>query len=115
MKTIYIVEQLFGRADWEQEWSAWYNGNLNVLLGVPGFRSVMDVTFRKWLLTKGINPSELNIVEASFPQMRDLLKGGQLDAVAVVEPFKSRIIGDQTGNNVADYLADLGPDLLGPM
>ena len=32
MKTIYIVEQLFGRADWEQEWSDWYNGNLNVLL-----------------------------------------------------------------------------------
>jgi hypothetical protein len=39
MKTIYIVEQLFGRADWEQEWSDWYNGNLNVLLSVPGFRS----------------------------------------------------------------------------
>ena len=39
MKTIYIVEQLFGRADWETEWSDWYNGNLNVLLAVPGFRS----------------------------------------------------------------------------
>ena len=39
MKTIYIVEQLFGRADWEQEWSDWYNGNLDVLLSVPGFRT----------------------------------------------------------------------------
>jgi hypothetical protein len=37
--TIYMVEQLFARADWEQEWSDWYNGNLNVLLAVPGFRS----------------------------------------------------------------------------
>lgn len=37
--TIYMVEQLFARADWEQEWSDWYNGNLNVLLSVPGFRS----------------------------------------------------------------------------
>ena len=39
MKTIYIVEQLFARADWETEWSDWYNGNLSVLLAVPGFRS----------------------------------------------------------------------------
>ncbi len=39
MKTIYIVEQLFGRADWEQEWSDWYNTNLDVLLRVPGFRT----------------------------------------------------------------------------
>lgn len=37
--TIYMVEQWFARADWEQEWSDWYNGNLNVLLSVPGFRS----------------------------------------------------------------------------
>lgn len=37
--TIYMVEQLFARADWEQEWSDWYNGNLNVLLSVPGFRT----------------------------------------------------------------------------
>ncbi|MBM3341541.1 MAG: hypothetical protein FJY56_05445 [Betaproteobacteria bacterium] len=36
---IYMVEQHFARADWEQEWSDWYNGNLNLLLSVPGFRS----------------------------------------------------------------------------
>lgn len=36
---IYMVEQHFARADWEQEWSDWYNSNLNVLLSVPGFRS----------------------------------------------------------------------------
>lgn len=37
--TIYMVEQLFARADWEQEWSDWYNENLKVLLAVPGFRT----------------------------------------------------------------------------
>jgi hypothetical protein len=37
--TIYMVEQLFARADWEAEWSAWYNENLKVLLAVPGFRT----------------------------------------------------------------------------
>jgi len=34
-----MVEQLFARADWEAEWSAWYNENLKVLLAVPGFRT----------------------------------------------------------------------------
>ncbi len=84
-------------------------------VGVPGFRSMMDVSFRKWLLTKGVKPAEVNIVEASFPQMRDLLKGGTLDAVAVIEPFRSRITSDQTGIKVADYLAELRPDMLAAM
>ena len=35
--TIYMVEHLFSRPDWEAEWNAWYEGNLKVLLGVPGF------------------------------------------------------------------------------
>ena len=35
--TIYMVEHLFSRPDWEKEWNAWYEGNLKVLLGVPGF------------------------------------------------------------------------------
>ena len=84
-------------------------------VGVPGFRSLMDVSLRKWLLTKGVNPSEVNLVEASFPLMRDLMKGGTLDAVAVIEPFRSRITGDQTGNKLADYLSDLSPDMLAAM
>ena len=35
--TIYMVEHLFSRPDWEAQWNAWYEGNLKVLLGVPGF------------------------------------------------------------------------------
>jgi hypothetical protein len=37
--TIYMVQHAFSRPDWEDEWNAWYEGNLKVLLGVPGFRS----------------------------------------------------------------------------
>jgi hypothetical protein len=37
--TIYMVEHLFARPEWEAEWNAWYEGNLKVLLGVPGFRT----------------------------------------------------------------------------
>lgn len=82
-------------------------------LGVPGMRSIADVLLRKWLLDNGVQPSKVNLVEASFPQMKDLLKGGTVDAVAVLEPFRSRIVADQTGYRLADYVAEVNPDLLG--
>lgn len=37
--TIYMVEHSFARPDWEAEWNAWYEANLKILLGVPGFRT----------------------------------------------------------------------------
>lgn len=82
-------------------------------VGVPGMRSIADVLLRKWLLDQGVQPSKVNLVEASFPQMKDLLKGGTVDAVAVLEPFRSRIVADQTGYRLADYVAEVNPDLLG--
>lgn len=82
-------------------------------VGVPGVRSIADVLFRKWLLDKGVNPARVTIVEAPFPQMKDLLKGGTLDAVAVLEPFRSRIVADNTGFRLADYVAEVNPDVLG--
>lgn len=82
-------------------------------VGVPGLRSTGDVMFRKWLQEKGANISKVSIVEASFPQMKDLLKGGTLDAVAVLEPFRSGIAADNTGYRLADYMAEVNPDLLG--
>lgn len=82
-------------------------------VGVPGLRSIADVLLRKWLIDKGVNPSRVNIVEAPFPQMKDLLKGGTVDAVAVLEPFRTRIVSDNTGFRLADYVAEVNPDLLG--
>ena len=37
--TIYMVQHAFSRPEWEDEWNAWYGGNLKVLLGVQGFRT----------------------------------------------------------------------------
>lgn len=81
-------------------------------LGVPGFNSSMDISIRKWLMDRNVNPSDVNIVEAVFPQMHDLLANGTLDAAIVLEPFRSLIIGDGTGINVRDFFADLSPDAL---
>jgi NitT/TauT family transport system substrate-binding protein len=83
-------------------------------VGVPGFNSSMDITFRKWMMDRhipyGDGPGQVHLVEAIFPQMHDLLAGGQLDAALVIEPFRTLIIKDGTGNNVRDYFSDLSPD-----
>jgi NitT/TauT family transport system substrate-binding protein len=83
-------------------------------VGVPGFNSSMDITFRKWLMDRhipyGDGSGQVHFVEAIFPQMHDLLAGGQLDAAIVLEPFRSRIIGDGTGTNLRDFFSDLSPD-----
>ena len=82
-------------------------------VGVPGFRSAGDLLFRKWLLDKGVQPAKVNIVETPFPQMRDMLKGEKLDAAAVLEPFRGRMVEDKTGYRLSDYVAEVNPDLLG--
>jgi len=82
-------------------------------VGVPGGRGIAEILFRKWLLLNKVQASRVTIVETPFPQMKDLLKGGTVDAVAVLEPFRSRIITDGTGYKVADYVAEVNPDLLG--
>jgi len=85
-------------------------------VGVPGFNSSMDITFRKWMMDRhipyGNGPGQVHLVEAIFPQMHDLLAGGQLDAALVIEPFRTLILKDGTGNNLRDYFSDLSPDAL---
>lgn len=82
-------------------------------VGVPGMRSIADVLLRKWLMDRGVQTSKVMLVEATFPQMSDLLKSGTLDAVAVLEPFRTRIVADKVGFRLADFAAEVNPDLLG--
>lgn len=76
-------------------------------VGVPGLNSVIDVVFRKWLKQKGVAVESVSLVEAPFPQMNDMLRGGTVDAVAVLEPFRSKIIADGNGVKVADYFSEV--------
>ena len=82
-------------------------------VGVPGLNSFFDVVFRKWLLNNKVALNQVSFIETPFPQMRDLLKGGTIDAVLAIEPFRTRIVGDNTGYRVADVVSEVHPDLLG--
>lgn len=81
-------------------------------VGVPGFNSVLHVLFQKWLLNHKIPLNQVSMIEAPFPQMKDLLKGGTLDAVLVIEPFRARILEDKTGYRVADYHTEVRDNIL---
>jgi NitT/TauT family transport system substrate-binding protein len=72
-------------------------------VGVPGLNGLLDVMFRKWLADKGVDTRRVSYVETSFPQMSDLLKSGNIDAVVAVDPFYSRILDQKTGVLVDDY------------
>ena len=81
-------------------------------IGVAGFNSTMDVFVRKWLKLKGVDPRDVTFVEAAFPQMPDLLKGGTVDAVTITEPMRSIALNSGAGYVFADYVAEYFPDLL---
>jgi NitT/TauT family transport system substrate-binding protein len=78
-------------------------------IGVPGINGLLDVVFRQWLAKKGIDTKKVTYVEASFPQMSDMLRAGTVDAVVTVDPFYSRILDQKTGYLVDNYTSVL-PD-----
>ncbi|MEC7762096.1 MAG: ABC transporter substrate-binding protein [Pseudomonadota bacterium] len=59
-------------------------------VAAPGLNSIQHVLFQKWLGEAGVDPRDVSFVEAPFPQMGDMLKGGTVDAALMVEPFLSR-------------------------
>jgi len=81
-------------------------------VGVPGFNGVNHVMLLRWLKDKGVEAKQVTFVEAFFPQMSDLLKGGQIDAAVPVEPFLGRIVQAKTGYLVASYGAEITPSYL---
>lgn len=76
-------------------------------VGVPGFNATVHLLVRRWLLDKGIDPKKVSFVELSIPQMPDVLKGGTVDAVAIVEPFMGRIVQGRIGKPVPAFSNDL--------
>lgn len=76
-------------------------------IGVPGFNATVHLLVRRWLLDKGIDPKKVSFVELSIPQMPDVLKGGTVDAVAIVEPFMGRIVQGRIGTAVPAFSNDL--------
>ena len=66
-------------------------------VGVPGFNGIVDVLTRKWIRSSGGDASKVTYIELQFPGMGDALKNGLVDAVALLDPFYSRIAESKIG------------------
>jgi NitT/TauT family transport system substrate-binding protein len=80
-------------------------------IGISGRGSFFHILLVKWLEDRGADPRKVEFVEIPFLQMSDLLKAGQVDAVAVGEPFVSRIKSSGIGYEVGPYISELGVDI----
>lgn len=81
-------------------------------IGIPGINSSLDLVFRKWLLDRHVQPSDVTEVEAPFAQMADMLRGGQLDGALPVEPALSRIVDSGAAVKTFAVQSDVDPDFL---
>lgn len=81
-------------------------------VGVPGLNSLIDLSFRHWLVMKGVDWTKVQLVETIFPQMSDLLRSHQLDAALVIEPFRSLVLANGAGTRVSDFIQDINPNFL---
>ena len=76
-------------------------------VGVPGIGAFFQVMFSYWLMQKGVDPAGVKFVEVTFPQMGDALRGGTVDAVLIIDPFLSQVVGSGTGKIAIDMATQL--------
>lgn len=81
-------------------------------VGAPGLNSVMHVMFVRWLRAKNVDDKKVTFIEGAFPQFGDLLKGKQVDAALVVEPFRSRITAAGIGAANANFFSDVRDNVI---
>lgn len=82
-------------------------------IGVPGIGGLLDVVMRQWVAANGGDPTKINIVEVALPQTADMLRSGQVDGVATVDPFLSRAVKTGAGKLIGNYLSVITPGTSG--
>ncbi len=81
-------------------------------VGVPGLGSFMEQFLREWMLQAKADAKKTTFIEAPLPQLPDMLKGGVVDAVLIVEPMRSMIVNTGIGVVGAEYINEVDPSVL---
>ncbi|SDD29312.1 ABC transporter substrate-binding protein [Glycomyces harbinensis] len=79
-------------------------------IAVNTLNNIGDTTIRESVRAAGGDPADIGFTEVAFPDMPAQLAAGNVDAVWVVEPFKSIVEADG-GRPVAWNYVDAAPDL----
>jgi NitT/TauT family transport system substrate-binding protein len=80
-------------------------------VGAPGLGAFLHVLFRNWLIDNGVDYKKVTFVEVGFPQMADVLKGGNVDGVVTGEPVMGRIVSAGIGKKVTSFTDNLKVEL----
>jgi NitT/TauT family transport system substrate-binding protein len=75
-------------------------------VGVNTINAFLHVIFVEWLKKNKVDPKLVTFVEVPFPQMNDVMKQGQIDAVVTVQPFIGRMVQANTGRAITDFVKE---------
>ena len=76
-------------------------------LGAP--RSQYSVTVEKALQANGADPKKIQFPEAPFFGMADMLRAGQIDAIAALDPWVTQLLTSGAARNLSWYYVDSVP------
>jgi NitT/TauT family transport system substrate-binding protein len=76
-------------------------------MAVPTLGSISHVLFEKWMALNGGNPKTIKWIEVAFPQMPDVIKTGNIDAIIIPDPLMTKVITDGSGYVVSYFFGEL--------
>jgi NitT/TauT family transport system substrate-binding protein len=71
------------------------------IVAVNTLRNIDHLMLLRWLRLNGMAADSVKLVEVPFPRMEAVLLNGDVDAVAIVEPFMTKL--RDTGISIGDY------------
>lgn len=80
----------------------------NKSIAVNTLRNIDHLLIENYLSKYNVKSNEIKLLEIPFPRMPSILNSGDVDAIAVVEPFLSIVVGD--GGKVIGKYFSMGKD-----
>lgn len=76
-------------------------------IAINATKNIVELAIRRLLQKNGLSANDIHFVEVPFPQMAGVLKNGEVDAIAVAEPFWTLTVKDTQAKVIAYYLGDV--------
>ncbi|EUB98730.1 hypothetical protein PMI07_005011 [Rhizobium sp. CF080] len=81
-------------------------------IAVSGINSNLHLMLIYWLKQKGVDTSKIQVVEVPMANGADALRGGSIDAMAIIEPFLNKAISGGAGDLISHYISEVEPGAL---
>jgi NitT/TauT family transport system substrate-binding protein len=76
-------------------------------VGVSGLNTNMHIMLKRWISDHGVDTSKIQFVEVPMPHAGDVLRAGDIDAMAFIQPYLGRALTKKEGYKVASFIADV--------